>query len=171
MESGLVTDGARIHHSVHGGKTPRCYPRSALFTKIQAAADPADDYILDTNGNMKGVIALNIEYSGSKQRPEDIIVDGVDELYAIAKVEALVYVLSAAESGLLVEEPAFRLSLRDFTPISVSQWHTDFDQYISIPSRELCRFLPYAKAEQQQELLDLDLVDLFPPGKTKRCEF
>lgn len=67
--------------------------------KVRAAADLADDYILDTNGNVKAVIALNIEYRGSKKatisiwRPEDITVDGVEELQAIAKVEALVHSL------------------------------------------------------------------------------
>ncbi|CAG7941014.1 unnamed protein product [Penicillium olsonii] len=63
--------------------------------KARAAADLADDYILDTNGNVKAVIALNIEYRGSKKatisiwRPEDITIDGVEELQAIAKVDAL----------------------------------------------------------------------------------
>lgn len=71
--------------------------------KFRAAADLADDYILDTNGNVKLVIALNIEYRGSKKatlsiwRPEDIIVDGVEELRAIAKVEELVHSLAIAK--------------------------------------------------------------------------
>lgn len=64
--------------------------------KVGIAADLADDYILDTDGNVKVVVALNIEYRGSKKatlsiwRPEDVNVDGVEELQAIAKVEALV---------------------------------------------------------------------------------
>jgi hypothetical protein len=68
--------------------------------KVGIAADLADDYILHTNGNIKVVIALNIEYEGSEKatlsiwRPEDINVDGVDgveELQVIAEVEALVH--------------------------------------------------------------------------------
>ena len=67
--------------------------------KSRAAADLAEDYILDTNGNVKAVIAFNIEYRGSKKatisiwRPEDVIVDGVEELQAIAKVKEVVHSL------------------------------------------------------------------------------
>jgi hypothetical protein len=35
--------------------------------KVRAAADLADDYILDTNGNVKTVIALNIEYRATRR--------------------------------------------------------------------------------------------------------
>lgn len=155
--------------------------------KVRAAADLADDYILDTNGNVKVAITLNVEYRNSKKatisiwRPEDVTVDGVEELHAIAKVEALVHPLLAAilikywqlqsfrtASGLPAEESAFRLSLRDFGPTSISQEYTDLDQYISISSSQLCDFLSYAEAEYQQEVLDEGIVDPFPPGKRKR---
>ncbi|KAJ5801685.1 uncharacterized protein N7518_003753 [Penicillium psychrosexuale] len=95
--------------------------------KARAAADLADDYILDTYGNVRVVITLTIEYRGSIKatisiwRPERSIVDSVKELQAIAKVEALPFRI---ESRLLAEDPAkgpaFRLSLRDFAPTRIS---------------------------------------------------
>jgi hypothetical protein len=36
-------------------------------TKIRATTDLADNYILDTNGSVNAIIALNIEYRGSKE--------------------------------------------------------------------------------------------------------
>ncbi|EKV12619.1 hypothetical protein PDIG_42200 [Penicillium digitatum PHI26] len=143
--------------------------------KFRAAADLADDYILDTNGNVKLVIALNIEYRGSKKatlsiwRPEDIIVDGVEELRAIAKVEELPFrTASGHPADESAEEPALQLALRDFGPTSISQEYADLDQIIMISSRQLCDFLSYAEAEYQQEVLDEGIVDPFPPGKRKR---
>lgn len=64
--------------------------------KIRATADLADDYILDTNASVNAVIALNIEYRGSKKatisvwRPHKITVDGVKELEAKAMIEMMV---------------------------------------------------------------------------------
>ncbi|KXG46447.1 uncharacterized protein PGRI_053030 [Penicillium griseofulvum] len=140
--------------------------------KVQAATDLADDYILDTDGNVKAVIALNIESKKatiSIWRPEYVTLNGVEELQPIAKVEALPF---RTESGLPVEEPAkgpaFRLSLRDFAPTSISQENTDVDHYISISLKELYIFLSYAEAQHQQQLLDEGIVDPFPPGKRKR---
>lgn len=64
--------------------------------KIRAAADLVDNYILDTNASVNAVIALNIEYRGSKKatisvwRPHKITVDGVKELEAKAVIEMMV---------------------------------------------------------------------------------
>ena len=69
--------------------------------KARATADLADDYILDTNASMNAVIALNIEYRGSKNatisvwRPHKITVDGVKELEAKAVIEMIVRSFSA----------------------------------------------------------------------------
>lgn len=70
--------------------------------KVRAAADLADDYILDTNTSVNAVIALNIEYRGSKKatisiwRPHKITVDGVKELEAKAVIDMMVRSFSAA---------------------------------------------------------------------------
>ncbi|KAJ5572138.1 hypothetical protein N7535_005798 [Penicillium sp. DV-2018c] len=142
--------------------------------KIRAAADLADDYILNTNGSVKAVIALNVEYRGSKKatvsiwRPEKTIVDGVGVLKAVAKVKDLPF---RTASGHPVEESAeepARLSLRSFAPTKISQEYTDLDQYISISLRQLCDFLSRAEARYQEEVLDEGTVEALSPGTQKR---
>ncbi|CAG8181967.1 unnamed protein product [Penicillium salamii] len=141
--------------------------------KIRAAADLADDYILDTNASVNAVIALNIEYKGSQKatisvwRPHKIIVDGAKELEARAVIETMPF---RTESGLPVEEaqPALQLSLRDFAPKSISQKYPDLDQDICISSRELCDFLSSAEAAHQKQLLDQGVGETLSPGTRKR---
>lgn len=64
--------------------------------KVRAAADLAEDYILDTNASVNAMIALNIEYKGSKKaaiyvwRPHKITVDEVKELEAKTVIEMMV---------------------------------------------------------------------------------
>ncbi|KAJ5456226.1 hypothetical protein N7530_011500 [Penicillium desertorum] len=123
--------------------------------KVRAAADLADEYILDTNASVNAVIALNIEYKGSKKatisvwRPHKITVDRVKELEAKAVIEMI-------------------LSLRDLAPKSIAQKYLDLDQDILISSRELCDFLSSAEAEHQKQLLVEGVDEPLPPGTRKR---
>ncbi|CAG7924591.1 unnamed protein product [Penicillium olsonii] len=141
-----------------------CYP-----PKIRAAAGLAEDYILDTNASVNAVIALNIEYRGSKKatisvwRPNKIIVDGVKELEAKAPFRT--------ESGLPIDDskqPALQLSLRDFAPKSISQKYPNLDQDILISSKELCDFLSSAEAEHQKQLLGQGVEEPLSPDTRKR---
>ncbi|KAJ6167283.1 hypothetical protein N7497_000126, partial [Penicillium chrysogenum] len=143
-------------------------------TKIRAAADLADDYILDINGSVNAVIALNIEYRGSKEatisvwRPHQVTVDGLNELEAKAVIEMMPF---RTESGLPVdkpEQPTLQLSLRDFAPKSISQKYPDLDQDIIISSREFCEFLTFAEAEHQKQLLGKGVDEPLLPGTRKR---
>ncbi|KAJ5865536.1 hypothetical protein N7534_000089 [Penicillium rubens] len=143
-------------------------------TKIRAAADLADDYILDINGSVNAVIALNIEYRGSKEatisvwRPHQVTVDGLNELEAKAVIEMMPF---RTESGLPVdkpEQPTLQLSLRDFAPKSISQKYPDLDQDIIISSREFCEFLTSAEAEHQKQLLGKGVDEPLLPGTRKR---
>lgn len=65
--------------------------------KSQRISHLADEYILNTDGSVNAVIALDVDYKGSKNatitvwRPEYITVDGIEELQATAVVDALVH--------------------------------------------------------------------------------
>lgn len=67
--------------------------------KSQLVSHLADEYIVDTDGSVNAVVALDVDYKGSNKatitvwRPEYINVDGIEELQATAKVKALVYTL------------------------------------------------------------------------------
>ncbi|CAG7961370.1 unnamed protein product [Penicillium olsonii] len=143
--------------------------------KIRAAAGLAEDYILDTNASVKAVIALNIEYRGSKKatisvwRPNKITVDGVKELEAKAVIEMMPF---RTESGLPVDDskqPPLQLSLRDFAPKTISQKYPNLDQDILISSKELCDFLSSAEAAHQKQLLGQGVEEPLSPGTRKRC--
>ncbi|KAJ5827624.1 hypothetical protein N7447_004387 [Penicillium robsamsonii] len=62
--------------------------------KSQRVSHLADEYILNTDGIVNAVIALDVDYKGSKKatitvwRPEDTIVGDIEELQATAVVEA-----------------------------------------------------------------------------------
>lgn len=62
----------------------------------------ADEYILNTDGSVNAVVALDIDYQGSKKatitvwRPEYTTLDGKEELQATAVIEALVRTLWVA---------------------------------------------------------------------------
>ena len=61
----------------------------------------ADEYILNTEGSVNAVIALDIDYKGSKKatvtvwRPQYAVVDGVDEFRATAVIEAQVKIFAS----------------------------------------------------------------------------
>lgn len=184
-------DASFIHERA---KYPGVIIEVCYSQKVRAAAHLADDYILDTNASVNAVIALNIEYRGSKKatisvwRPHKSTVDGVKELEAKAVVEVMVRFLFnrshqgllaltddlqpfRTESGLPVDEPqqpVLRLSLRDFAPNSISQKYPNLDQDILISSRELCDFLLSAEAEHQKQLLDQGVDEPLSPGTRKR---
>ncbi|KAJ5843735.1 uncharacterized protein N7525_001476 [Penicillium rubens] len=131
----------------------------------------ADEYILDTNGSVNAVVALDIDCKGSKKaaitvwRPEYTTLDGVEELQATAMVEALPF---RTDSGLPAEETALRLSLRDFATEELSRGLTSLDQEISITSRQLCDFLSCAEEEQRGQTLLQGSINLLRPGAGKR---
>ena len=64
--------------------------------KSKSVSSLADDYILNTDGSINVVIALDIDYQGSQKatftvwRPEYLKVDGVNELRVNAIIEAKV---------------------------------------------------------------------------------
>ncbi|CAG7955927.1 unnamed protein product [Penicillium olsonii] len=141
--------------------------------KARAAADLAEDYILDTNGSVTTVIALNIEHEYSKQatisiwRPEYVTVNGIEEIRAVAVVGTLAFrTASGHPAEAPGQEPVFRLSIEDFSPPFISRGFTDLDQYISISSRQLCDFLSHAERSHQREMLGEGISQ--PPGMAKR---
>ncbi|KAH8431861.1 uncharacterized protein LDX57_009512 [Aspergillus melleus] len=131
----------------------------------------ADEYILNTDGSVNAVVALDIDYKGSQKaaitvwRPEYITVDGVEELQATAKVDALPF---RTESGLPVEGAALQLSLRDFATEELSRGHTSIDQEIFITSDQLCAFLSRAEEEQRGQMLHQGSINSLRPGARKR---
>ncbi|KAJ5551683.1 hypothetical protein N7535_000373 [Penicillium sp. DV-2018c] len=164
-------DASFIHEDA---KYPGVIIEVCYSQKVRAAADLADDYILDTNANVNAVIALNIEYKGSKKatisvwRPHKSTVDGGKELGAKAVIEMMPF---RTESGLPVDEPkqpALQLSLRDFAPENISQKYPGLDQDILISSRELCDLLTSAEAEHQKQLLDQGVEAPLSPDRRKR---
>ncbi|KAJ5943794.1 hypothetical protein N7516_003962 [Penicillium verrucosum] len=173
-------DASFIHEHA---KYPGVIIEVCYAEKVRAAADLAEDYILDTNASVNAVIALNIEYKGSKKaaisvwRPHKITVDEVKELEAKTVIEMMELALTddlqpfRTESGPPVEEPkqpSLQLSLGDFAPKSISQKYPDLDQDIVISSRELCDFISSAEAEHQKQLLDQGVDEPLSPGTRKR---
>lgn len=97
-------DGKRIFSrrepDISFGHDRALYPGVVLEVcysqKSRSISYLADDYILNTDGSINMVIALDIDYQGSQKatftvwRPEYIEVDGVNELRANTVIEAKV---------------------------------------------------------------------------------
>ncbi|KAJ9483764.1 hypothetical protein VN97_g9621 [Penicillium thymicola] len=139
--------------------------------KSQRVSHLADEYILNTDGSVNAVIALDIDYKGSKKatitvwRPKYTIVDGIEELQVTAVVEALPF---RADSGLPVEATALRLSLRDFATEDLSREYISLDREFTITSRQLCDFLSRAEEEQRAQTLQQGSTNRLRPGARKR---
>ncbi|EKV12111.1 hypothetical protein PDIG_46470 [Penicillium digitatum PHI26] len=88
----------------------------------------ADEYILNTDGSVNAVVALDIDYEGSNRatitiwRPEYAIVNGVEEFRATTVIEAQPF---RTDSGLPTEGTVLRLSLRDFATEELARGHVE----------------------------------------------
>ncbi|KAJ5971700.1 uncharacterized protein N7479_001618 [Penicillium vulpinum] len=131
----------------------------------------ADDYILNTDGSINMVIALDIDYRGSQKasftvwRPDYLKANGVKELRAKAMIEADVF---RNDDGSPAEGVALQIPLRDFAPKELSQSYGDMDQVISISSRQLCDFLSSAESRQRVQTQQAGVVNRSDPGTLKR---
>ncbi|CAG7921676.1 unnamed protein product [Penicillium olsonii] len=131
----------------------------------------ADDYILNTGGSVNVVVALDIDCQGSREatittwRPEYATVNGVEEFRAAVAIEALPF---RTNSGLLTEDTALRLSLRDFATEDLSRGQVDLGREILITSKQLCDFLSSAEARQQMQTQRQGSIDRIRPGALKR---
>ncbi|OQD91922.1 hypothetical protein PENSOL_c047G09150 [Penicillium solitum] len=131
----------------------------------------ADDYILNTDGSINMVIALDIDYRGSQKasftvwRPDYLKANGVKELRAKAMIEAEVF---RNDDRSPAEGVALQIPLRDFAPKELSQSYSDMDQVISISSRQLCDFLSSAESRQRVQTQQAGVVNRIDPGTLKR---
>ncbi|KAF4768417.1 hypothetical protein HAV15_002990 [Penicillium sp. str.  len=131
----------------------------------------ADDYILNTDGSINMVIALDIDYRGSQKasftvwRPDYLKANGVKELRAKAMIEAEVF---RNDDGSPAEGVALQIPLRDIAPKELSQSYGDMDQVISISSRQLCDFLSSAESRQRVQTQQAGVVNRIDPGTLKR---
>ncbi|CAG8015642.1 unnamed protein product [Penicillium salamii] len=131
----------------------------------------ADDYILNTAGSVNVVIALDIDYQGSKRatmtvwRPEYTTLDGVEEFRATAVIEAQPF---RTDSGLPTKETTLRLSLRDFATEELLRGNIDLDREIIITSKQLCDYLSGAEARQQAHTQHQGSINQIRPGALKR---
>ncbi|CAG8250476.1 unnamed protein product [Penicillium salamii] len=102
-----------------------------------------NDYILNTDGSVNVVIALDIDYKGSKRatmivwRPEYTTIDGVEEFRPFR-----------IDSGLPTKETMLRLSLRDFAIEELLRGNIGLDREIIITSKQLCDYLSGVEARQ-----------------------
>lgn len=107
----MIPDGTRDGKQIYSRREPDASfkHRLARFPgviievcysqKNRRVSHLADEYILNTDGSVNAVVALDVDYEGSMKatitvwRPEYTTVDGVEELQATATVEALVHTL------------------------------------------------------------------------------
>ncbi|KAF3006198.1 hypothetical protein E8E15_001556 [Penicillium rubens] len=131
----------------------------------------ADEYILNTDGSVNAVIALDIDYKGSSKatftvwRPEYATVDGVEEFRAAAVIDAKPF---RTDSGLPADGTALQLSLRDFATEELSRGHVSLDREIVITSKQLCDFLSVGEARQQVQAKQQGSINRIRPGALKR---
>lgn len=157
--------------------------------KSRRVSHLADEYILNTDGSVNAVIALDIDYRNSKRatitvwRPEYVTVDGVEEFRATAVVEAQVQLLQTGvsdewaltdnqpfrtDSGLPVEGGLIQLSLEDFATEDLCRGRAGLDRQILITSEQLCDFLSSAEARQQTQTQFQGSINRVRPGVLKR---
>ncbi|KAF7519532.1 hypothetical protein PCG10_009937 [Penicillium crustosum] len=130
--------------------------------KSQRVSHLADEYILNTDGSVNAVIALDVDYKGSKKatitvwRPEYTTVDGIEELQATAVVEALPF---RADSGIPVEATALRLSLWDFATEDLSRDYVTFSHALkkNREHRHFSKVLPIDYGRVRESVVGLRL--------------
>lgn len=136
----------------------------------------AEDYLLDSDANIRVVIGLDIPYSMEGPRKATLSVwrtdlhhapDG-DELRVIPEAEGEVF---RDEHGNPTDGPGLRLHLSDFANKGLVQRKVgDLDEDITISTRQLCEFLDTAEAKiYERESLSQDLIP-FGVKKRKRPE-
>jgi hypothetical protein len=130
----------------------------------------ADEYILDTDGSVNAVIALDVDYTGSKKatlsvwQPEIILVDGIEELQATAVVEALPF---RTDDGLSTGG-GLRIPLKHFATEDITQHNKNLNQDIHITSSQLCEFLLHAENAERMQTLHEGSARQLRPGTRKR---
>ncbi|KAL3439829.1 hypothetical protein BJX65DRAFT_315377 [Aspergillus insuetus] len=129
----------------------------------------ADDYLLNSDGNINAVIFLDIEYrskeaSFSVWRPRFELVEGVMELSAVCSIKQVF----RTTDGLPVESSPLTLNLRDFATESEVKEYSRFEQNIIISTRDLCRYLHYAENRQRRQERLEGSINPLPKGTRKR---
>ncbi|TKA61444.1 hypothetical protein B0A49_11799 [Cryomyces minteri] len=130
----------------------------------------ADDYILETNGSIRVVVGLDIDYKTKKAtismwRPE-YVTDGQGhmELEAAQTMENQIFRDEFGNAN-VAQDAGLRLELRDFAPENLARGLTDF---FLIDSVTLCRFLDEAEKEEQEAKQRQGVVQPLLPGAKKR---
>ncbi|KAE8350060.1 hypothetical protein BDV28DRAFT_151306 [Aspergillus coremiiformis] len=134
--------------------------------------DLADDYILCTDGSIKAVACLDIEYGDSKQatisiwRPAYRVRNGVEVFEASPEVNEEIF---RTNDGLPSETDLLQLNLPDFGTTDLTNNYTDLCRHhIIISSQKLCGFLSDAELRQKTEERHIGSADRIRPGVQKR---
>jgi len=142
-------------------------------TKRKDLPKLADRYILDSDGSVKALISLDIEYQANSReavfsvwQPEYVQNDEGDlELIAVQKIKDQPF---RDAQGNPTSSPGLSLRLSSFATTKLSQAITDHDQLINISSNKLCEYLH--EAEEQIRMISSGLLDKvsLPAGVKKR---
>ncbi|KAJ5285974.1 hypothetical protein N7524_001280 [Penicillium chrysogenum] len=155
----------------HQARYPGVVLEVCYSQKSKSVSYLADDYILNTDGSINMVIALDIDYQGSQRasftvwKPNFSYVNGLKELRAKATIEAEVF---RKNDGTPAEGVTLQIPLREFAPKEISQSYGDMEQVIRISSRQLCGFLSSAEARQRVQTQQAGVVNHIDPGIVKR---
>lgn len=156
--------------------------------KRRDVARLADDYILNTDGSIKAVVCVDIDYKQSQRatlsvwRPEYVKVEGKEYFQTTADVDAQVCFRSQVltccdltikqafrtDDGIPVEDTMLRLSLRDFATDPLLEEYADINQEVVITAQQLCAFLQSAEARQSAQIHHEGSVNTIRPGVLKR---
>ncbi|KAH8648714.1 hypothetical protein BGZ60DRAFT_534855 [Tricladium varicosporioides] len=138
--------------------------------KTKAIPHLADDYILETNGSVRVVIGLDIDYKTKKGtismwRP-GYVKNKQGEL-ELEATQTLYNQIFRDESGDPNPSPdaGLRLELKDFAPEDLAEGILDF---FLIDSAKLCQFLNEAEQAEQETKQERRVVQHLLPGAKKR---
>ncbi|KAF2022604.1 hypothetical protein EK21DRAFT_105697 [Setomelanomma holmii] len=118
----------------------------------------AEDYILDSDTNVRVVVGLYIEYGHKKSRkatlsvwrPELVTTDDGLELRAVEEVADKAF---RDDEGNAVDHPGLQLRLSEFTYEGLAQKEMgEEDTFIRIPGSRLCEYLSAADNKEEQAL-------------------
>jgi hypothetical protein len=154
--------------------------------KTKAIPHLADDYILETNGSVRVVIGLDIDYKTKngtisvwrpgyvKNEQGQLELEATQTLYNQVRRSLLEYCAVADmdqvfrdESGgpNLSPDAGLRLELKDFAPEDLAEGISDS---FLIDSAILCQFLNEAEQEEQETKQERGVVQHLLPGAKKR---
>jgi hypothetical protein len=149
----------------------------------------ADDYILGSDGNIRAVIGLDVEYRGKEAtlsiwRPRFYINrDGDEELEAeqtVINQVCLTYGIYLKHAHIRQRfrdengkpdpnsEADLNLHLKDFAPPVTCRRYTGWQGHISIPSQTLCAYLDSAETAQSTRKLKQGDIEPLRPNLKKR---